>query len=134
GKRQEINHQSQALLGDPPDLRLIGVLRIAAIDIDERGDILDHVCGQALRNHVPMPLHKHKSDDGLQDHHRGNDDEQRAGVQAFRHDTVEPTACATPAFSDLTERAVDTAHYGYRIVPLPGAAQSHQRSTDAIAY
>ena len=59
---QEIDHQAEPLLGDAPDLGAVGVLRIAVIDVDQRGDVLHHAGRQALRHQVPVPLHEDEGD------------------------------------------------------------------------
>src|SRR5262249_30764316 len=124
-KRQKIDHQAEALLCDAPDLRLVGILRVASVDVDQRGDVLDHAGGKPLRDDIPVAFHEDESDYRLQDYHWRDDDEQRARVEALRHDAVEPATATTPAFGDLPEGAVDLAHHGDCVVPLPGTAQPH---------
>ncbi len=76
---EEIDHQAEAVLRDPADLRAVGVLRIGVIDVDQRGDVGHHAGGKPLRHQVPVPLHEHEGDHRLQDHHRRDDDEQARG-------------------------------------------------------
>ena len=45
---QEIDHQAEPVLRDAADLRRVGVLRIALVDVDQRGDVVHHTGGQAL--------------------------------------------------------------------------------------
>ena len=97
---QEIDHQAEPVLRDAADLLLVGILRIAAIDVDQRGDILHHAGRQPLGDDVPVPLHEHEGDHRLQDHHRQDDDEQRARVEALRHHAVEPAAEPPPAVAE----------------------------------
>ena len=40
--RQEIDDEPEPLLRDAPQLRPVGVLRIALVDVDQRGDVLHH--------------------------------------------------------------------------------------------
>ena len=121
---QEIDHQAEPLLRDAADLRLVGILRIAAVDVDQRGDVLHHAGRQPLGDDVPVPLHEHEGDHRLQDHHRHDDDEQRARVEALRHHAVEPAAEPPPAVGNAAERGVDAAHRRDRVVPVPGFARA----------
>ena len=70
--------KAEPLLRDAVHVRVIGVLRIALVDVDQRGDVLHDGCRQPLRHRVPVALHEHEGDDRLQQDHRRDDDEQRA--------------------------------------------------------
>ena len=116
--------------GDAADLRLGGVLRIAFVDVDQRGDVGHHPGGEPLGDDVPVPLHEHESDHRLQDHHRQDDDQQSAGVEALGHDAVEQAGEAPPAVADLPEPAVDAGDRGNVAIPVPGIDDAAERRAD----
>ena len=89
---QKIDHQPEPLLRDAAQLRAVLVLRIALVDVDQRGDVLHHGGGQPPRHRVPVPLHEHERDHRLQNHHRHDHDQQRAGVETGRHPALERVA------------------------------------------
>ena len=90
--RQEIDHQVQPLLRDPPQLRAVLVLRINRVDVDQSGDVLHHRRRQPPRHRVPVPLHEHERHHRLQHHHRHDHDQKRAGVEPGRHPALEGVA------------------------------------------
>ncbi len=105
GRRQKVDHKAELFLRDQPELLKVAVLRIAAIDLDQRRDVGDDAGGQFLRHQVPVPLHEHEGDDRLQDHHRRDDDQQRAGIEARRHDALGEEPDAVPGDADAIDGA-----------------------------
>ena len=87
--RHELDIDVHALLGDARQRLVVLVLRIGIMDVDDRGDILNQSGRKLMRDELPMPLQKDIGHDGLQNHHRQDDDEQRAGVKALRHDRLQ---------------------------------------------
>ena len=75
GDRQEVDHEAELLLRDAAQLRVIRLLRIELVHLDQGRDILHHASGQPLSDEIVMALHEHEGDHGLQDHHRRNDDQ-----------------------------------------------------------
>jgi len=130
-ERQEIDHQAEPVLRDTADLRQVGVLRIALVDIDQRGNVVHHAGRQALGDLAQLPLDEHKGDHRLQDHHRQNDYEQRTRIEALRHHAVEPAAEPPPAVRDAAEHGVDAADRRNRVVPAPGIRDTAERRADA---
>jgi hypothetical protein len=104
---QEVDDEAEALLRDALDLVAIFVLRIALVDVDQRGDVLHHRGRQAARHRVPVPLHEHEGDDRLQDHHRHDHDEKRAGIEAGRHPALERVAHPAVRGGDAARRALE---------------------------
>ena len=96
-------HEAKLLLRDQPDFLVVAVLRIAAIDFDQRRDVGDHAGGQFLRHQVPVPLHEHEGDDRLQDDHRRDDDQQRAGIEPRGHDPLADTSEPVPGQADAID-------------------------------
>ena len=92
GCGQEVDHKPEPVLGDAPELRILRVLRIAAIDIDQRRNVGHHRGRQFLRHRIPVPLHEHERHHRLQDHHRCNDDEQGARIEPGRHEALDGLA------------------------------------------
>ena len=76
--------------GDALQHRGLGVLRIALVDVDHRGDVGGDGRGQPARHGLVVALHEDIGDDRLQDHHRRDDDDERAGIEALGHQPAEP--------------------------------------------
>ena len=57
--------------------------RQRAIEIDHRADVARDGRRQAVRDDVEMALHEDIGDRGLQQHHRHDDDQQRARIKAL---------------------------------------------------
>ncbi len=91
GHRQEIDPQAELFLGQAADLRLLGQ-REGRVNIDERADVLHHGAREPLRDGVPMALHERERDHRLQDHHRHDDDQESASVEALRHHAAQREA------------------------------------------
>jgi hypothetical protein len=68
-----------------PICLVIGLPRIGLDEFDDRGDVARHRRRQALGDGLPVAFHEDEGDDRLQQHHRGDDDDQRTGVEAARH-------------------------------------------------
>src|SRR5262245_2623647 len=120
------------LFRSTPDLCLVSILRIAAIDVDQCRDILHDASGQTLGDDVPVPLHEYEGDHRLQDHHGCDDDQQRAGIKPFRHAAVDPPTDPSPTVSDLANRTMDLPDRRNGIIPLPGFAKTRKRCTNTI--
>ena len=86
---QEIDREPEPLLGDATQRRVVAVRRKLLRRSIERGDVLGHRRRQPPRHRVPVPLHEHEGDDRLQDHHRRDDDDQRAGVEPLRQQALD---------------------------------------------
>ena len=113
---QKIDHQLQPLR-DAAQLRAVLVLRIALVDVDQAGDVLHHRGRQPPRHRVPVPLHEHERHHRLQDHHRHDHDQQRAGIEAGRHPALERVAHpaigrgdAAGGGADQRQAGVERAH------------------------
>jgi hypothetical protein len=120
--RQEVDGQLEPVLGDAADHRLFGILRIGAVDVDQRGDVLHHGGGEPLGDRVPVPLHEHEGDHRLQDHHRCEDDEQGTRIEALRHHAVEPAAEPVP---DADHPARRRAQGGEAAIELRNGRKGH---------
>ena len=97
GRGQEIDHQAKPLLRDAAQLGVVAILRQSSVQIDQRRDVLGHRRGEAPRHRVPVPLHENEGDHRLQDHHRGDDDEQRAGIEALGQHALDPAGRCAPS-------------------------------------
>ena len=84
--RQEIDDQAELVLRNAPQLHVVGTLRIDPVDLDQGGDVRHHAGREPLRDQVVVPLHEHEGDDRLQHHHGHDDDQERAPIEALRHD------------------------------------------------
>ena len=86
GRGQEIDHQAELVLRDA---RGSARCRRPADSRDRRRSARRCRCTtagrQPLRHRVPVPLHEHERDHRLQDHHRRDDDQQRARIEPLRH-------------------------------------------------
>ena len=107
--RQEIDDQAETILRDAAQLRVIGILRIGLIDVDEGRDLLRHRRRQISGHQIPVPLHEQKGDHRLQHHHRHDDDQKRAGIEPLRHHRFEEASEADP---NCRHRSDDRAHRG----------------------
>ena len=123
---QEIHHQLQPLR-DAAQLRAVLVLRIDLVDVDQAGDVLHHRGRQPPRHRVPVPLHEHERHHRLQDHHRHDHDQQRAGIEPGRHPALERVAHpaigrgdAAGGAADQREAGVERAHAGLLKAKRPG--------------
>ena len=93
GHRQEVDHEPKVFLGEAADLGLLG-LREGRVDVNQSTDVLHDGPREPLRDGVPMPLHERERDHRLQDHHRHDDDQERAGIEALRHHAAQREAVA----------------------------------------
>jgi hypothetical protein len=100
GDGQEIDLQAEPLAGDAADVLLVGVARIELGQLDHGRDVLGDGGGEAPRHQVPVPLHENEGDHRLQQHHRDDDDQERAGVQPGRHQALDEAAEAVPHVVD----------------------------------
>jgi hypothetical protein len=110
GGRQEIDHEPEPVARDAPDLPAIRILRIGLVDVHQRRDVLHHGGGEALGDRIPMPLHEHEGDHRLQDHHRGDDDQQRTGIEALRQNVIEPAPDPVPHTEHAPGRRAQRCH------------------------
>ena len=103
--RQDVDVEAQPVAGERVERLAVPVLRIGLVDVDESRDVGRHGGGQALRHELPMPLHEDIGDDRLQQDDRRDDDDQRAGVEALRHQAAKPAreAADRAAFGGASE-------------------------------
>ena len=132
GQRQEIDGQPHAILRDLAQPRVVVLLRIDLGDLGQRRDVAHHRGGQMPRHQVPVPLHEHEGDDRLQDHHRRDDDQERAGVEALRQERLVPDVEAAPAVGDTGRRpSADAPCRGRGVVMARPPAGSRCRARSA---
>lgn len=67
-------------------------------------DVRHHGGRKPLRDKLPMPLHEKIRDGRLQQHHRHNNDEQRARVKSLGHALAQRNHGAAPERANLVER------------------------------
>ena len=100
-RRQRTGGQHVASMRNRSDARLRqkGVVlagRQPLIEVRQRADVARHRRGEAVRDQLPVMLHEGEGDRGLQQHHRQDDDQQRALVEAFRKHVRKAARAAPP--------------------------------------
>ncbi len=101
--RDELDIDVHALLGDARQCLVVFVLRIGIMDIDDRGDVLNQSRRKLMRDELPVPFEKDIGHDGLQNHHRQDDDKQGAGIKPLRHDRLQLLHEAAPESERLAQ-------------------------------
>ena len=96
--------EAEPAAGDLGDCLDVGVARIELEQVDHGGDVGDHGLGQPRRHLLPVLLHEDEGDQRLEQHDRGDDDDQRAGEQALRHQVAQAAREAPPYGADAAER------------------------------
>ena len=75
-----------------------------------RGDVGDNAGRQAVGHQAPVPLKEHIGHHRLQDDHRHDHDDQRAGVEALGQHAGEPPRHAPPRIGDPLGAAAQGAN------------------------
>jgi hypothetical protein len=83
--RQQVDLQLQPLLGDADHLRQFALLRKRLDQVDDGGDVAGDRGGKPLGHGLPVTLHEDEGDDRLEQQHRRDDDDERAGIKPLRH-------------------------------------------------
>ena len=102
--RQDVDVELKAVGGDLAQFDAAAFARIGIVEIDDGADILDDAGRQAERDRLPMAFHEEIGDHRLQDHHRQDDDQQRACVEPFGHETRDPAGEIAPAGQHALQR------------------------------